>query len=97
MRLLDPPPPPRVTSNYGDSLSFSLALPHLRHLPTGVPDVHVQHSTSEATEFVLAVKNLDGVPPADALALQVIQLVGSNEVATAVGIAPTSPAFREWF
>lgn len=51
----------------------------------------MQHTASETAEFVLAVQNLDGVPSADALALQVFQLVGSDEVATAVGIAPTGP------
>lgn len=51
----------------------------------------MQHAASETTEFVFAVQNLDGVPSADALALQVIQPVGSDEVGTAVGIAPTFP------
>ena len=53
----------------------------------------MQHATSETAELVLAVQNLDGVPSADALAFQVLQLVGSDEVATAVRIAPTGPGY----
>ena len=51
----------------------------------------MQHAAGETAELVLAVQNLDGVASADALALQVVQLVGSNKVVTAVGVAPTGP------
>lgn len=53
----------------------------------------MQYAASETAELVLAVQNLDGVPSADALALQFIQPVGSDEVATTVGIAPARPEF----
>lgn len=82
-------PCPPGSSNYRD-------FAHLCHLPTGVPRVHVQHAASETTELVLAVQNLDGVPSADALSLQVIQPAGSDEVATAVGIATAGPGFTDF-
>jgi len=51
----------------------------------------VEHASGEAAELVLAVKDLHGVSSADALALQLLQLVGPDKVAPAVGVTPARP------
>lgn len=51
----------------------------------------MQHSSGEAAELMLAVQNLNGVPSADALALQALQLASADEVAPSVSVAPAGP------
>lgn len=78
----------KILSNFPPLETFP---PHLCHLPTGVPGVHVEDAPGEAAELVRAVQDLHGVSSADALALQLLQPLGPDEVATAVGVTPARP------